>query len=226
MQTLLVPACPDHSGITREAVKYSVGLDVSSKELEVCFKELLENQETQIKGSRKFLNTPGGFKTLEEWTAKRQKDKALPLVMVMEATGVYYEKAAYYFKEAGYSVAVILANQAKDYLKSLGNKSKTDKLDGKGLAQMGAERKLRIWQPSGKYLLKLRHLSRHKNSLEKMKTEVQNRLHAQQHSAQSNEWVIIELKKQITAFKEQITTTGQAIKELVKQNDAFHERRL
>lgn len=53
-----------------EVVKYSLGTDVSEKELEVCFKELLEDQSTKIKGSRKFANTLSGFKSMEKWIAK------------------------------------------------------------------------------------------------------------------------------------------------------------
>ncbi|WP_332913234.1 IS110 family transposase [Algoriphagus boritolerans] len=66
---------------------------------------------------------------------KNWKDQSIPLVICMEATGNYHESCALYLFEKGYSVSVILPNKAKNYLKSLGNKSKNDSIDAKGLAR-------------------------------------------------------------------------------------------
>jgi len=207
-----------------KVVKYSLGTDVSEKELEVCFKELLEDQSTKIKGSRKFPNTLSGFKSLEKWIAKRRKDASVHFVIVMEATGVYHENAAYYFTNAGYPVAIVLPNRTKDYLKSLGYKSKTDKIDGRGLAQLGAERNLRIWEKPNPHIVELRNLIRYKNTLEQMKTQNCNRLHAQQHSAGPGQLVIRELKKQIKSLKKQIATMNQLIEELLEKQVSFNEQ--
>jgi transposase len=59
------------------------------------------------------------------------------LCFTMEATGVYYENLAWHLHQQDRQVSVVLANLAKKYLQSLGYKSKNDKIDAKGLAQMG-----------------------------------------------------------------------------------------
>ena len=78
----------------------------------------------------------------------------------MESTGVYHEQIAWYLFQKDFSVSVILPNKAKHYLKSLGHKSKNDKIDARGLAQMGAEQNLDLWQPLSKNIYDLRMLTR------------------------------------------------------------------
>ncbi|MDR1594925.1 MAG: IS110 family transposase [Prevotellaceae bacterium] len=53
-----------------------------------------------------------------------------------------------------------MPNLSKNYGKSLGHKSKTDKIDAMTLAQMGLGRSLRERNPQGCALKELRQLSR------------------------------------------------------------------
>jgi len=57
----------------------------------------------------------------------------------VESTGVYHEQLAWYLFQNDLTVSVILPNKAKHYLKSIGNKSKKDKIDARGLSQMGLD---------------------------------------------------------------------------------------
>lgn len=66
--------------------------------------------------------------------------KDLSVRYVMESTGVYHESIAWFLVQKDLAVSVILPNKAKHYLKSIGNKSKNDKIDARGLAQMGLDR--------------------------------------------------------------------------------------
>lgn len=207
-----------------QPIKYVIGQDVSKAELEICYKTLYEGQEIKIKGSRKFPNTLKGFDTLKKWIEKRRKVESIPVQIVMEATGVYHEQSAHYFHEAGYQVNVLLPNKSANYLKSIGNKSKTDKIDAKGLAQMGATYQLRIWQPPSKEILHIRHLNRHKNALEKTKTQLNNRLHAHSYSAESNSFVIKQLEAQITYTDKQIEQTVKEVKQLLKTESEFGKK--
>jgi len=207
-----------------QVLKYAAGIDVSKKELEVCFKELSKDQSTQIKGSRKFSNNARGFLQLQSWIEKRRSLATIPLVLIMEATGIYHEQAAYYFSENKYSLSVVLPNQAKDYLKSLGYKSKTDKIDAKGLSQLGIERSPRLWQAPSPHIRQLRHLTRYKNRLEKMKTRLLNTLHAQKHCAYGSDFVMNHLHIQITEIKEHIKQTKKAIITLMESDNAFNKK--
>ena len=200
--------------MTTQSLKYVTGIDVSKTELEVCFKVLYEGQVTKKKGSRKFPNTKKGFETLQIWIEKRCKDQLIPAIVVLEATGVYHETCAHFFHEKNYPVSIVLPNQSAYFLKSQGNKSKTDKIDAAGLAQMGAERRLRIWTPPSKELVDVRNLNRHKNALEKTKTQMRNRLHAHKASNQSNSLIIKQLEGQLEYLDEQVKTTTLAIEQV------------
>jgi transposase len=120
-------------------LKYSVGLDVSSKKIDGCFSVIDTMQKVTLKSTIVITNNRNGFKMLENWIIKHQKEISIPLVICMEATGVYYESCALYLFEKEYKVSVVLPNKAKKYLQAIGLKSKNDSIDAKGLAQMGAE---------------------------------------------------------------------------------------
>ena len=128
-------------------LKYSVGLDVSSKKIDACISIINEVQKVTVKSTKVISNTLKGFKDLDSWIKKHQKDKDIPLFICLEATGVYHELCALYLYEKKFTVSVILHNKANKYLQAIGLKSKNDTIDAKGLAQMGAEQNLKEWRP-------------------------------------------------------------------------------
>ena len=119
-------------------IKYSVGLDISSKKVNGSISLIDENQKVTVKSSIVFYNTLKGFSELSLWIKKWHIKPEVPLVICMEATGVYHENCALYLFEKGYNVSIILPNKAKHYLISMGLKSKNDSIDAKGLSKMGA----------------------------------------------------------------------------------------
>ena len=119
-------------------IKYSVGNDISKEKFDCCISLIDNQQRVSIIATRSFSNNLTGFKLFEEWVSQKCKHD-IPIVFLMEATGVYYEKLAWFLNKAKKMVSVILPSKAKKYLQSLGYKSKNDKIDAKGLAQMGAE---------------------------------------------------------------------------------------
>jgi transposase len=105
-------------------IKYSIGIDISMKSFHVCLSSIDLMQHIKVNSSTTFANNQKGFKALHVWIEKHYKQKELPLVIVLEATGVYYEQCAMYLFKAGYNVSVILSNKAKKYLQATGIKSK------------------------------------------------------------------------------------------------------
>jgi transposase len=159
-------------------LKYCVGIDVSKKDLQCCISVIDPLQKVSVKASAKFANTKSGFPRLHQWITNRHKQKEVPLVVVMEATGIYYEQIAMYLFKQQYSLSVVLPNKAKKYLQSTGLKSKNDQIEAQGLARMGAEQCLELWQPMDSYFYELRELTRQHQSLQELKTSVTNQLHA------------------------------------------------
>lgn len=192
-------------------LKYCLGLDVSSKEIYACLSVIDHLQKVAVKCSFKFLNNPNGFDSLVAWLIKQHKQKDIPLVVVMEATGVYYENVALFLHLKGYKVSVVLPNKAKKYLQATGLKSKNDRIDAQGLSRMGAEQSLELWQPKDEYFYQLRSLTRQHQSLQELKTNVNNQLHADLNGMYQNEVVISQLTLLIKTIEGQIQDTQAAI---------------
>ncbi len=105
-------------------IKYSLGIDISMKMFHACLSVIDDKQQVRVKSSKKFSNNVTGFKELWWWIEKHYKQKQIPLHIIMEATGVYYEHCALYLFKQGFTLAVVLPNKAKKYLQATGLKSK------------------------------------------------------------------------------------------------------
>jgi transposase len=195
-------------------LKYSLGIDMSSKDFHCCISSIDDKQAVKIIATSKFANAMTGFKALTLWIVKHRKEKEIPFVIVMEATGVYYENCAYYLSQAEYHVSVILPNKAKKYLQALGLKSKNDKIDAKGLSRMAAEQALGVWQPLSKFYFTLRGYTRQLQSLQELKTSVSNQLHASERSM----YQIAEVKKQLKSLIEKLNKQIDGMEIVIKKH--------
>ena len=192
-------------------LKYSLGIDVSADSLACCLSSINHQQQVQVISTKTLSNSPTGFNTLIRWIGKHYTQSELPLVCLLEATGVYYENCALALSKAGFYVSVILPNKAKKYMESLGLKSKNDTIDAKGLARMGAEQALPRWQPMSEFFFTLRTMTRQLQSLQKTKTSLSNQLHATQHSIYEVGVVTQQLKSLIRTLERQMTGLEKAI---------------
>lgn len=159
-------------------LKYSVGIDISHRDFHVCISTIDSEQAVKVRGTTSFPNTASGFRALDGWVRRHHTDKALPLVAVMEATGVYYEACALYLHTAGYHVSVVLPNKSKKYIQALGIRTKNDKSDARALSRMAAEQSLERWQPMSTYFFTLRAYTRQLQSMQETRTALSNQLHA------------------------------------------------
>ena len=199
-------------------LKYSSGIDVSGSDFRVCFSQIDKEQSVKVKGSRKFSNTLRGFKAYDSWLKKYHKDQTIALKITMEATGIYHEKLCYFLHQKGYAVCVILPNKSKKYLEALGLRSKTDKLDAKGLAQMGAEQNLKIWQPFSKHIYELKTMTRHRERLQKMLTRINNQIHAHQNMGVVTKSVIRQLKQIHKTLEKQVEKIEAEIEKVLQKD--------
>ena len=103
-----------------------VGIDVAKAQVEV---EVLGGQLAV----RQFANEDEGHLALV--TALRPLGVVL---VVMEATGGYEAELACALQGAGFAVAVINPKQGRDFAKSMGRLAKTDRIDARMLAELGA----------------------------------------------------------------------------------------
>ena len=158
-------------------LKYGIGVDMASKKFDACISVINDAQKTTILSTGSFGNTSEGFILMLKWVDKHCKE-GLPLIFLMEATGIYYEQLAWFLYQEDKSVVVILANKARKYKEALGLKSKTDSIDARGLAQMACEQHLKAWTPISKGIYQLRLHTRQIEGIVSHITRFRNQLHA------------------------------------------------
>ncbi|HGH6625388.1 TPA: IS110-like element ISNgo3 family transposase [Neisseria meningitidis] len=146
-----------------------IGLDIS--------KDTIDATLHKINGSIhyiKFKNNDDGLKQFRLWIKGNRIRKAY---IGMEATGIYYEKAADMLSSY-YTVYVINPLKIKDYGKSRFNRTKTDKADSNLIAdyiKRHQDTLIPYQIPKNKALQKLINL---KNQLQQHQKQIKNRLHS------------------------------------------------
>lgn len=198
-------------------IKQCLGIDVSKDTLVVSFSQIDERQEVCCKATKQFANRLGGWKAMESWM-KRFRTASVPLWVVMEATGVYYEGLAYHLKSQQYQVSVLLPNKSKSYLQSLNIKTKTDAVEARALAQMGLERKLKEWRGFSPNLLQIKRLCREREALQEHVTAAANQLHAHKHEHQPSRETLQRAKQHIEFLKKQIAAIDAQIEQTLNQD--------
>ncbi len=104
-----------------------VGIDVSKETLDIA----IMVDEKEIKASKKVYNNLGGCRQLEQWTRTQcQKHGCERIHYVLESTGIYSDRVVEYLHQReDLKVSVINPFQAKSWGKSIGMRTKTDKVD-------------------------------------------------------------------------------------------------
>lgn len=146
-----------------------IGLDIS--------KDTIDATLHKTNGSIhyiKFKNNDDGLKQFRLWIKGNRIRK---VYIGMEATGIYYEKAADMLSSY-YTVYVINPLKIKDYGKSRFNRTKTDKADSNLIAdyiKRHQDTLIPYQIPKNKALQKLINL---KNQLQQQQKQIKNRLHS------------------------------------------------
>jgi len=207
----------------KELLKYSVGNDIGKDKFDACISVIDSTQYVKIIATREFNISKEGLKSYLSWVQRKCKLE-LPVVHIMEATGVYYEKLAWFLHRSQECLSVVLPNKSKKYLQSLGLKTKNDKIDAKGLSRMGAEQNLARWEAPDKQMIDLRSVTRQRESLQEAQTQFRNQLHALKHGEFQNQLLITQQEALIATLDEQIKKTTKMITELVEKDSEMKEK--
>ncbi len=132
-----------------------IGIDVSKAKLDTLW---IRDIETMKVKSKVQPNTPQGHQALLSWATKQTGGAIDELHFVMEATGVYHERLAYWLHEAGAKVSVVNPARIHDYGKSLGVQSKNDKKDSVVIARYGVTQLPELWEPEAPEIRQLKAL--------------------------------------------------------------------
>jgi transposase len=82
----------------KKILKEVLGVDVAQKELVVTLGRMFNDLSIELYAYRVFKNSEAGIISLLKWV-KLSIDKDVKVHVVMEATGVYHEKFAYYLDD-------------------------------------------------------------------------------------------------------------------------------
>lgn len=169
----------------KKVLKQVAGIDVAQKELVVTFGCLFEDFSIDLSAYKVFKNTDNGMRLLVEWINKLRNQDVV-VNYVMEATGVYHQKFAYYLEENKYNVSIVLPNKISNYMRTLEVKTITDKSCSQAIAQFGLERKLEAWKRPEKAYKELQQLTRERDQIVLERSIIKNQIHGEKTEAEPN----------------------------------------
>lgn len=204
-------------------LKQVLGVDVDQKKLVVTLGRLTEGLSIELYARKVFDNNKKGFLSLLKW-AGSSSDKSIPLQIVMEATGVYHEKFAYFLDERECALSVVLPNKISNYMRTLDIKTVTDKSCSQAIARFGLERKLDLWERPNKVYKRLQQLIRERDQIIDERTMVKNQLHAENTEAYPNKNSLMRLKTRIKFLDKQESEIKTELNAHLEQDSVLAQR--
>ncbi len=165
----------------------------------------------------KFKRDKHGVEGMNFWLADHLRGSHVDIQrvgFVMEATGNYSLELFELLQDQDWeNVSIVNPRLVNDYIKSLGKRSKTDRIDARALGFFGRERTPVVHVPRKPEYQQLRDLVRYRRVLIKEKTAISLRLRTTK-----NKFVIKGLKRQIKSQERLIEGCEKEIKKVIKEN--------
>lgn len=178
--------------------KDTIGIDIS--------KDTLDAHRLSTGETAQFPNSPAGLRTLRRWIGAKMPD-----LVVFEATGAYHAPLERSF--AGVLPLVkINPLQARRFAQARGTRAKTDAVDARVLAMMGAALNLVPDRVGDENQPELKELQVARMALIKERTRLLNRLKTQNMALTKRQ-----TKARIAQVKRQITELESALLSLLKE---------
>jgi transposase len=198
---------------------YAVGIDVSLEKLDFNI-STSNGTSITVLGTGKCDNTPKGFEKILETTKARLKTNDLSGVrFIAEVTGVYQETLVDFLYNKSLNVYVVQPNKAKNFGKGIGQRTKTDKVDAKMLAQYGLTNLSEApWKPFDPSYLLIKRLTRLRESTTVRMTAMKNQMHAARSQANSEQILFDLLQKQIDTDASIIKDIDKALLDIVSKS--------
>lgn len=146
-------------------IKDTIGVDIS--------KDSLDAHRLSDADSQHFPNDKKGFRALIKWVGQSPVAR-----VVFEPTGPYHKAFERALGQAGLPLVKVNPRQARRFAEATGKLAKTDKLDAKLLARMGAVLEIAPRPICGAALAELKELQGARDALIKDRTAAKNRAKA------------------------------------------------
>lgn len=188
----------------------TLGIDAGKKQFHVALK-----RDGKFK-DKAFDNTPAGYALLVDWLRRWTPE---PIHACLEATGTYGDALAEYLYDQGYKVSVVNPMRIKNFGKSLGLRSKTDRVDAKLIAQFCELMQPPLWQPLPAEQRQLKALVRRLDAVLNMRTQELNR------REEASDTVVQEdLNAHIAYLDEAIADLRQRIQDHIDQHPGLKQQ--
>jgi transposase len=173
-----------------------VGVDIAAATATVAW------QRPQQKANKPITleQTPEGFSSLHQRLLSTGA-KPEQILVVMEATGIYWLAFATYFARQGYAISVVNPSQAHHFAKALLKRAKTDAIDAQTLTQLAALLQPNLWMPPPSIYEELEQRLSQRESLLLMRGQLRNQLHALTH----NPVVVTPVRQRMEALDQTLT---------------------
>jgi len=136
---------------------------------------------------------------------------------VMEATGYYHYKLAYYLQESGIKLSVENPLSVKRFIQMKLSKIKTDKSDSKLICEYAKQVELKLWQGNSKHQLECLQMTRLLSTYTKQSTMLKNKIHGETVLGVPSKSVLSSLKQSLKYLEKQMKTLESKLIILVKQ---------
>jgi transposase len=186
-----------------------VGIDVSARELMVAIRDGGEPTMERVR------NDAAGHQRLQA----RLRALAAPVVICLEASGTYSLDVALALARpaAGWQLSLVNPRVARRFAESLGQRSKTDPVDARVLAQYAARMQPQPWQPPSAAALRLRTITRTIAALVRQCVQHKNRQHALSASAALPALLVRELEVQVAFVDKRIRSLRRQALRVIQQ---------
>lgn len=188
-----------------ETKKLCCGIDVSHTKLDVCYQNNLgELFHLQVG------NNNSGFQKIIEHTG-------VDYHFVMEATGVYYIRLAFYLHQQGCKLSVVNALSIKRYIQMHLERNKSDKKDAAWICRYAIEQKPPYWEmPDSAYFESKQLYNTIRDYTEQIK-RINNQLHSLRLLPVPSKDTIKSLEKVIVCMEKEIKQLEQKLQLLLQR---------
>lgn len=199
-----------------KVLKQVAGIDVAQKELVITLGRMYEDLSVELYAYKVFKNTEKGFLLLTDWVNKLT-EQSIEVLYVMEATGVYHQKFAYYLDDKKMKISIVLPNKISNYFRTLEVKTVTDKTCSQVIARFGLERKLNYWKRPKAVYKTLQQLTRERDQIVSERVVAKNQLHAESSEAEPNLMTLKRINERIQLLNKQEKEIKENISDILKQ---------
>ena len=183
-------------------VKQFIGVDVS--------KDVIDLYDSQG-NYHQFKNSYSGFKKLLAITT-------VSTHCVMEATGYYHLKLAYFLQEEGVAVSVENPLKIKRFIQMKLSKIKTDKSDAKQIYEYGLSQAPALWKGNSKTHQECLQIMSLLALYTKQGTQLKNKIHGENTLGNPCKFVVQSLKKQLKRLNIELDRLEDLLESKVKES--------